>query len=151
MALYEALYGRWCRSPVGWFESGEFRLLGTNLVQDALGNLKDWGGGLWACFATQLIECASGISCFYAPKVYLGSVSCFGFQHGSVGWWFDLWCGTGGHFGSVGSKVEVTRHSFRRGAPAEKATRETGREICRRYLYLFETPGIFLDPFENER
>ena len=36
MVPYEALYGRRCRSPVGWFEPGEARLLGTDLVQDAL-------------------------------------------------------------------------------------------------------------------
>ncbi|XP_075091634.1 uncharacterized protein LOC142171828 [Nicotiana tabacum] len=32
MAPFEALYGRKCRSPVGWFEPGEARLLGPNLV-----------------------------------------------------------------------------------------------------------------------
>ncbi|XP_070039494.1 uncharacterized protein [Nicotiana tomentosiformis] len=36
MAPYEALYGRRCRSPVGWSEPGEARLLGTDLVCDAL-------------------------------------------------------------------------------------------------------------------
>ncbi|XP_070004269.1 uncharacterized protein [Nicotiana sylvestris] len=36
VALYEALYGRRCRSLVGWFEPGEARLLGIDLVQDAL-------------------------------------------------------------------------------------------------------------------
>ncbi|XP_070014611.1 uncharacterized protein [Nicotiana sylvestris] len=36
MAPYEVLYGRRCRSPVGWFEPGEARLLGTDLVQEAL-------------------------------------------------------------------------------------------------------------------
>ncbi|XP_009761876.1 uncharacterized protein [Nicotiana sylvestris] len=40
MAPYEALYRRWCHSPVGWFELGEDRLLGTNLVRDALENVK---------------------------------------------------------------------------------------------------------------
>ena len=40
MAPYEALYGRRCRSPVGWFEPGEARLLGTDLVQDALEKVK---------------------------------------------------------------------------------------------------------------
>jgi len=40
MAPYEALYGRWCRSLVGWFESGEARLLGTDLVQDSLKKAK---------------------------------------------------------------------------------------------------------------
>ncbi|XP_070018019.1 uncharacterized protein [Nicotiana sylvestris] len=36
IAPYEALYGRRCRSPAGWFEPGESRLLGTDLVQDVL-------------------------------------------------------------------------------------------------------------------
>ncbi|XP_070046856.1 uncharacterized protein [Nicotiana tomentosiformis] len=45
MAPYEALYGRRFHSPVGWFEPGEARLLGTNLVRDALEKVKlnqDW-------------------------------------------------------------------------------------------------------------
>ncbi|XP_070008164.1 uncharacterized protein [Nicotiana sylvestris] len=40
MAPYEALYGRQCRSPVGWFEPGDARILGTYLVQDALDKVK---------------------------------------------------------------------------------------------------------------
>ncbi|XP_075084645.1 uncharacterized protein LOC107812986 isoform X1 [Nicotiana tabacum] len=36
MALYEALYGRRCRSPIGWFEAGETNLLGPDLVQEAM-------------------------------------------------------------------------------------------------------------------
>ncbi|XP_069144094.1 uncharacterized protein [Solanum lycopersicum] len=32
MAPYEALYGRRCRSPVGWFEVGETSLIGPNSV-----------------------------------------------------------------------------------------------------------------------
>ncbi|XP_070009965.1 uncharacterized protein [Nicotiana sylvestris] len=40
MAPYEALYGRRCRFPIGWFELDEARLLGTNLVQDALEKVK---------------------------------------------------------------------------------------------------------------
>ena len=36
MAPFEALYGRRCRSPVGWFEVGEVALLGPDLVMDAL-------------------------------------------------------------------------------------------------------------------
>ncbi|XP_070045126.1 uncharacterized protein [Nicotiana tomentosiformis] len=40
MATYEALYGRrWC-SLIGWFEPGKARLLGTDLVRDALENVK---------------------------------------------------------------------------------------------------------------
>ena len=36
MAPYEALYGRRCRSPVGWFEVGETTLIGPDSVLDAM-------------------------------------------------------------------------------------------------------------------
>ena len=36
MAPFEALYGRRCRFHVGWYELGEFPLLGPNLVYRAL-------------------------------------------------------------------------------------------------------------------
>ncbi|WMV08114.1 hypothetical protein MTR67_001499 [Solanum verrucosum] len=37
---YEALYGRRCRSPVGWFEVGEFDLLGPEVVYEATGKAR---------------------------------------------------------------------------------------------------------------
>ncbi|CAN4125159.1 unnamed protein product [Withania somnifera] len=40
MAPYEALYGRKCRSPIGWFEMGETALLGPDLVQQAMEKVK---------------------------------------------------------------------------------------------------------------
>ncbi|XP_070054054.1 uncharacterized protein [Nicotiana tomentosiformis] len=40
MVPYEALYVMRCRSLMGWFEPGEARLLGTDLVQDALEKVK---------------------------------------------------------------------------------------------------------------
>ncbi|CAN4123906.1 unnamed protein product [Withania somnifera] len=40
MAPYEALYGRKCRSPIGWFEVGELVLLGPDLVQQAMEKVK---------------------------------------------------------------------------------------------------------------
>ena len=40
MAPFEALYGRKCRSHVGWFETGETKLLGPDLVQDAIEKVK---------------------------------------------------------------------------------------------------------------
>jgi transposase InsO family protein len=40
MAPFEALYGRWCRSPIGWFEAGEARLVGPELIQDAIEKVK---------------------------------------------------------------------------------------------------------------
>ena len=36
MALFKALYGRGCSSPVGWFEVSEASVIGPELVFDAL-------------------------------------------------------------------------------------------------------------------
>ena len=36
MIPFEALYGRRCRSPIGWFEVGEAKILRPDLVQDAI-------------------------------------------------------------------------------------------------------------------
>ena len=36
MAPFEALYGRRCRSPIGWFEVGEVSLIGPELVHEAM-------------------------------------------------------------------------------------------------------------------
>ncbi|WMV19428.1 hypothetical protein MTR67_012813 [Solanum verrucosum] len=35
MTPFEALYGRGCRSPIGWFEAGDVKPLGVDLVKDA--------------------------------------------------------------------------------------------------------------------
>ncbi|XP_070050437.1 uncharacterized protein [Nicotiana tomentosiformis] len=40
MAPFEALYGRQCRLPIGWFELDEDKLYGTDLVKDALKKVK---------------------------------------------------------------------------------------------------------------
>ena len=40
MAPFEALYGRKCRSPVGWLETGEQKLLGPDLVQEVMEKVK---------------------------------------------------------------------------------------------------------------
>ncbi|XP_060170798.1 uncharacterized protein LOC132601749, partial [Lycium barbarum] len=40
MAPFEALYGRRCRSPIGWFELGEAELLGPDLVHQAMEKVK---------------------------------------------------------------------------------------------------------------
>nr|XP_009599783.1 uncharacterized protein LOC104095367 [Nicotiana tomentosiformis] len=40
MAQFEALYGRRCSSPIGWFELGQARLLVIDLVHDALEKVK---------------------------------------------------------------------------------------------------------------
>ncbi|XP_070009583.1 uncharacterized protein [Nicotiana sylvestris] len=40
MAPFEALYGRRCRSPIGWFEVSEAELLGPDLVHQAMEKVK---------------------------------------------------------------------------------------------------------------
>ena len=40
MALYEALYGRRFRSPIGWFEVGEAGLIGPDIVHQAMEKVK---------------------------------------------------------------------------------------------------------------
>ncbi|KAH0705892.1 hypothetical protein KY285_010419 [Solanum tuberosum] len=40
MAPYEAIYGRRCRSPIGWFEVGEAGLIGPDLVHQAMEKVK---------------------------------------------------------------------------------------------------------------
>ena len=36
MALFEKLYGRRCRSLIGWFEVGESSILGLEIIHKAL-------------------------------------------------------------------------------------------------------------------
>ncbi|WMV13714.1 hypothetical protein MTR67_007099 [Solanum verrucosum] len=36
MAPFEALYGRRCRYPIGWFEVGEVVLIGPELVYEVM-------------------------------------------------------------------------------------------------------------------
>lgn len=40
MAPFETLYGRRCRSPIGWFKVGEAKVIGPDLVQSALEKVK---------------------------------------------------------------------------------------------------------------
>ena len=40
MAPFEALYGRRCRSPIGWFDSFEVRPWGTDLLRDSMEKVK---------------------------------------------------------------------------------------------------------------
>ena len=40
MAPYEALYGRKCRSPIGWFDVGQTELIGPDVIQQAVDKVK---------------------------------------------------------------------------------------------------------------
>ena len=48
MAPFEALYGRRCRSPIGWFEVSEASIIGPDLVFDALEKVQLIRERLWA-------------------------------------------------------------------------------------------------------
>ncbi|XP_070057538.1 uncharacterized protein [Nicotiana tomentosiformis] len=129
MAPYEALYGMRCISPVGWFKPGEARLLGIDLVQDALDKVK---------LVQERFRMAQSRQKGYADR----KVRDVSFMVGE----------------KVLLKVQKLRSkdiaSVKlqwRGQPVEEATWETKREIRSRYLCLFETPSIFLDLFEDER
>ncbi|XP_070039612.1 uncharacterized protein [Nicotiana tomentosiformis] len=41
MAPFKALYGRICRSPIGWFEIGEAELIGPDLLHQAMEKVKN--------------------------------------------------------------------------------------------------------------
>ena len=40
MALYEALYGRKCRSPVHWYETGETEVTAPDFLEDTIQVMK---------------------------------------------------------------------------------------------------------------
>ena len=40
MASFEALYGRRCRSLVGWFKVGESSILGPKIIHEALEKIR---------------------------------------------------------------------------------------------------------------
>ncbi|WMV07206.1 hypothetical protein MTR67_000591 [Solanum verrucosum] len=44
MAPFEALYGRRCRSPIGWFDAFEVRPWGTDLLRESLGKVSPMKG-----------------------------------------------------------------------------------------------------------
>ena len=40
MAPFEALYGRRCRSPIGWFDAFEVRPWGTDILRESLDKVR---------------------------------------------------------------------------------------------------------------
>ena len=53
MAPYKSLYGRRCRSPIGWFEVGEAGLIGPDLVHQAMEKVKVIQEGLKTAHSLQ--------------------------------------------------------------------------------------------------
>ena len=53
MAPFEALYGRRCRSHIGWFDAFEVRPWGTDLLRDSLEKVKSIQENLLAALSRQ--------------------------------------------------------------------------------------------------
>ena len=53
MAPFEALYGRRCRSPIGWFDAFEVRPWGTDLLRELLDKVKSIQENLLAAQSRQ--------------------------------------------------------------------------------------------------
>ncbi|XP_070022816.1 uncharacterized protein [Nicotiana sylvestris] len=119
MAPYEVLYGKRCRSPVGWFEPGEARLLGTDLVQDDLEKVKVIQERLHTeqsrqrSYADRKVR---DVSYMVGEKVLL-------------------------KVRKLRSKDIASVKVQRRGQPMEKDTWETEREMRSRYPHMFEASG----------
>ena len=54
MAPFEALYGRRCRSPVGWFEVGESSILGPEIIHEALEKVRMISDRLTTTYSWQM-------------------------------------------------------------------------------------------------
>ncbi|XP_070019796.1 uncharacterized protein [Nicotiana sylvestris] len=139
MAPYEALYGRRCRSPVGWFEPSEARLLGTDLMQDALDKVK--------VIQEQLRTAQSRQESYADRKKYIGDPSHvldLSTIHLDGDLTYDV------------EPVAILEHQVRKlrskdvasvkvhwgGRPVEEATWETEREMQSRYPHIFEVPDL---------
>ncbi|XP_070016970.1 uncharacterized protein [Nicotiana sylvestris] len=139
MARYEALYGRQCRSPIGWFKPGEARLSGTDLVQDALEKVKVIQERLRRAQSRQKSYADRNVrdmSYMVGEKVLLKVSPMKGVM-------------------IFGKKVAILGHQVRklrskdiasvkvqwRDWPVEEATWDTEREMRRRYPHIFEASG----------
>ncbi|XP_070023185.1 uncharacterized protein [Nicotiana sylvestris] len=146
MASYEALYDRRCRSLVGLFEPGEARLLGTNLVQDALDKVKVIQETLRTAqtrqksYAERKVRDVSYMKYIGDPShvlnfstvqldvdltYYVEPVAIF--EH---------------HVRKLRSKDIASMKVQWRGQPMEEATLETEREMQSRYPQLFDASVV---------
>ncbi|KAH0764726.1 hypothetical protein KY285_000597 [Solanum tuberosum] len=62
MAPFEELYGRKCRSPIGWFEAGDVKPLGVDLVKKAQDKVRSIQAKLLAAQSQQknYADCKAG-------------------------------------------------------------------------------------------
>ncbi|XP_070029051.1 uncharacterized protein [Nicotiana sylvestris] len=176
MAPFEALYARRCRSPIRWFEPGEAKLYGTDLVRNALDKgIMRFGkkGKLSPRFIVpfEVLRRVKEVTYELALPHSLSGVhpdfhvSMLRRYHADLYHILDF--GTIQLDESLGYEEEpvtiVDRqdHQLRfkristvkvqwRGQPVEEATWESDEDIGRRYPCLFSTSGVDLNPFKDE-
>ncbi|XP_070009595.1 uncharacterized protein [Nicotiana sylvestris] len=131
MAPYEALYGRRCRSPIGWFELGEAKLLGTELVQDALDKVK---------LIQERLRIAQSRQKSYADQKARDVSFMIGEKlDESLGNEEEPVAIIDRHDRQLRSKrISVVRVQWR-GQPVEEATWESGEDMQSRYPHLFSS------------
>ncbi|XP_070056958.1 uncharacterized protein [Nicotiana tomentosiformis] len=130
MALYEALYKRQCRSPDGWFEPGEARLLGTDLVRDALEKVY---------MLQKYYEDPSHVLDF--NTVQSGENLAYEEEQVAI---LDR------QVLKLGSKDIASVKVQWRDQPVQGATWEIEHDMRRRYPHLFDIPSMILNPFEDK-
>ncbi|XP_070055090.1 uncharacterized protein [Nicotiana tomentosiformis] len=143
MATFEALYGRRSRSPIRWFEPGEAKLYGTDLVKDALEKVKliqervRTAQSRQKCYVDQK---ARDLSFMVGKKVLLKVSSMKGIMR----------------FGEKEKPVAIVDKQVRqlrskkvsavkvqwRGQPAKEATCEAEDDMQSKYPYLFSTSAF---------
>ncbi|XP_070017678.1 uncharacterized protein [Nicotiana sylvestris] len=161
IAPYEALYGRWCRSPVGWFEPVKVRILGIYLVQDALDKVKliqEWLRIAQSKQKSYNDRKVRDVSYMVGEKVLLKHIGDLAhvLDFSMVQLDGDLTCDikpvtiSEWQFQKLRSKDITSVKVQWRGQPVEQAIWETEQEMRSRYPCLFMATYRFLDPFEDE-
>ncbi|XP_070054844.1 uncharacterized protein [Nicotiana tomentosiformis] len=142
MAPFEALYGLQCHSPIGWFEPGETKLYGTNLVREALEkvllNVSSMKGIVRFVKKVNLIPRSRVL---HYSMVQLDE---------SLGYEEEPIAIIGRQVCQLRSKkIAVVKVQWR-GQLVEEVTWEAEEDMSR-YPHFFSTTGMILDPFEDER
>ncbi|XP_070018242.1 uncharacterized protein [Nicotiana sylvestris] len=168
MAPFEALYGRRCRSPIGWFEPGEAKLYGTNLVKDDLekGKLSQ----RFICpfevlrrvgkvaYKLALPPNLSGVH----PVVHVSMLRRYHADLSHVLDFSVIQLDDSLAYGEEpiatidrqdlqlrSKRISVVKVQWR-GQPVEETTWDSEEDMQSRYPHLFSTSGMNLNPFEDE-
>ncbi|XP_070049394.1 uncharacterized protein [Nicotiana tomentosiformis] len=167
MAPFEALYGRRCGSPIGWFEPGEAQLYVTDLVKDALEKVKLIQERIRTTQSRQKIyvdQKARDVSFTVDEKVLLKFLPMKGItRFGNKGKLSPRFIGPFEVLRRVGEvayelalppslsgvhldrqlrskRISVVKVQWR-GQPVDEATRESEKDMRIRYPHLFSTSG----------